>query len=360
MNQPFLKKRLPSNKLFPIIRVATIAALFVVAIALSVPLVHGQSTPTDPLPSWNDGAVKKSIIEFVSRVTKEGSSDFVPVTDRIATFDNDGTLWPEKPLIQGMFVLEKLKRMAAADPSFKKKQPFKAVLEGNVAYFSQVGEEAVIELFGATHSNITQEQFEAETQAFFKKGIHPRFKVPYTQLAYQPMVELMQYLRANGFQTWICSGGGIDFIRTISQQMYAIPPQQVIGSSLKKEFIEKDGKRTLWRKPELDLYNDKAGKPVGIDLHIGKHPVFAGGNVRSGGDIAMLTYSQGLKTPSFQLLINHDDAKREFAYQEKDNASLKAAKANSWAIASIKQDWKTVFRLSDNSANTMKGKLYGR
>lgn len=297
----------------------------------------------DPLPSWNDGRVKQSITEFVARVTTANSPDFVPVADRIATFDNDGTLWAEKPVVQGMFVLARLKQMAAADPSLKQKQPFKAVLEGDVAYFKQAGEKAVMELLTATHANMTQAQFEQEVRQFFQTGVHPTLKLPYTQVTYKPMVELLEYLRANGFQTWICSGGGIDFMRVVSQPLYGIPPQQVIGSSGKQEFIQKDGKFVIWRLPEISRINDQAGKPVGINLHIGKRPVFAAGNERSGGDIAMLTYSQGRPGASFQLLINHDDAQREFAYQEPDNASLNAAQANGWQVVSIKNDWKQVF-----------------
>jgi hypothetical protein len=297
----------------------------------------------DPLPSWNDGKVKQAIIEFVSRVTTANSPDFVPVADRIATFDNDGTLWAEQPLVQGMFVLGKLQAMAAADPSLTQKQPFQAALEGDIEYFKKVGEAAVMELITATHTNMTQEQFQQEVQAFFETGVHPTLKVPYTKVTYKPMVELLEYLRANQFQTWICSGGGIDFMRVVSESLYGIPPEQVIGSSVKEEFIQRDGKYVIWRLPEIARINDRSGKPIGIDLHIGKRPVFAAGNERTGGDIAMLTYSQGRPGASFQLLINHDDAQREFAYSEPDNASLNAAQSNGWHIVSIQKDWKTVF-----------------
>lgn len=322
--------------------------LIITTFAIALIWLNASTSPTlvhaaDPLPSWNDSRVKQAIIEFVSHVTTAGSPDFVPIEDRIATFDNDGTLWAEQPVIQGMFVLDKLKKMAAANPSLKQKQPYKAVLEGDVAYFKQVGEKAVMELLAATHANMTQEQFAQEVQQFFRTGIHPTLKVPYRRVTYKPMVELLEYLRTNQFQTWICSGGGIDFIRVISQPFYGIPPQQVIGSSIKTEFIQKDGKSVIWRLPELGRNNDQAGKPVGINLHIGKRPIFAAGNERSSGDIAMLTYSQKRPGVSFQLLINHDDAKREFAYQETDNASLNAAQANGWNVVSIQKDWKSVF-----------------
>lgn len=299
----------------------------------------------DPLPSWNDGEVKQSIVEFVARVTTENSLDFVPVADRIATFDNDGTLWAEQPVVQGMFVLGKLQAMAAADPSLTQRQPFQAALEGDVEYFKQAGEAAIMELLTATHSNMTQEQFQQEVQQFFATGIHPTLNLPYTKVTYKPMVELLEYLRANQFQTWICSGGGIDFMRVFSELLYGIPPEQVIGSSGKEEFIQQDGKFVIWRLPEILRINDQAGKPIGIDLHIGKRPVFAAGNERTGGDIAMLTYAQGRPGASFQLLINHDDAQREFAYQEANNASLNAAQANGWHIVSMQKDWKTIFFL---------------
>jgi hypothetical protein len=310
--------------------------------------LSGLMSPTpvhainDPLPSWNDGAVKQAITEFVSRVTTADSPDFVPVADRIATFDNDGTLWAEQPLVQGMFALSKLKEMAATDPSLTQKPLFQAALAGDVEYFKQAGEAAIMELLSLTHANNSQEQFDQEVQTFFATGEHPTLAVPYAQTTYKPMVELLEYLRANQFQTWICSGGGIDFMRMISQPLYGIPPQQIIGSSIKKEFMQQDNEFVIWRSPELGRINDKAGKPVGIDLHIGKRPVFAAGNVRSGGDIAMFTYSQQ-QQPSFQLLINHDDGEREFAYQEPDNASLNAAQTNGWRVVSIKNDWQTVF-----------------
>jgi hypothetical protein len=201
----------------------------------------------------------------------------------------------------------------------------------------------VTELLAAINSGMTEEKFEQEVQQFFNSQTHPTLGVLYTELAYQPMVELLEYLQKNGFKTWICSGGGIDFIRQISQSLYGIPPQQVIGSSVKKEFVLENGKPVLKRMAELGSYNDNVVKPVNIDLHIGKPPVFAGGNVRSGGDIAMLSYSQTYPGSSFQLLINHDDRDREFAYTEPDNASLKVAETNGWKVVSMKEDWKTIF-----------------
>lgn len=302
-----------------------------------------QAAKADPLPSWNDGPVKQAILGFVASVTTEGSPDFLPEEERIAVFDNDGTLWQEKPAVQGAFLVERVKALAAKDPSLRQRQPFKAVLEGDVDTLMEGGEKALMELLAATHANMTQEQFQSEARQFLKTARHPKLGVPYTQLAYQPMLELLQYLRHNGFQTWISSGGGIDFMRVFSEEVYGIPPERVIGSSLEEKFEKRGGRDVLWREPRVDHLNDKEGKPVGNDLHIGRSPVFVAGNVRSGGDIAMLSASHQRRGPSFQLLINHDDAAREFAYQEKDGASLRAAKEGGWNVVSMRDDWKSIF-----------------
>ncbi|RKG99410.1 haloacid dehalogenase-like hydrolase [Corallococcus sp. CA053C] len=325
--------------------------MLVLALGLAFPAAaRAQAAKADPLPSWNDGPVKQSIVGFVSRVTTEGSPDFLPVEERIAVFDNDGTLWQEKPAVQGAFLVERVRALADKDPSLRKKQPYRAVLEGDVDAVMAGGEKAVMELFAATHANMTQEQFQAEVRGFLKTARHPKLGVPYTQLAYQPMLELLQYLRDNGFQTWISSGGGIDFMRVFSEQVYGIAPQQVIGSSLAETYEQRGGRDVLWREPRVDHVNDKEGKPVGNDLHIGRSPVFVAGNVRSGGDIAMLGASRQRRGPSFQLLIHHDDAAREFAYEEKDGASLRAAKEGGWTVVSMRDDWKTVFRGTTGSA----------
>ncbi|MCP3137523.1 HAD family hydrolase [Pyxidicoccus xibeiensis] len=296
-----------------------------------------------PLPSWNDGPVKQAIIDFVSRVTAEGGPDFLPVEQRIAVFDNDGTLWQEKPAVQGAFLADRVRALAEKDPSLRQRQPYKAALERDVDALMEGGEKAVMELFAATHANMTQEQFQAEVRQFLRTARHPKLGRPYTQLAYQPMLELLQYLRDNDFQTWISSGGGLDFMRVFSEELYGIPPEQVIGSSLETKYEKRGGKSVLWREPRPRHLNDKEGKPVGNDLHIGRPPVFVAGNVRSGGDIAMLDASRLRRGPSFQLLINHDDAAREFAYQEKDGASLRAAREGGWHVVSMRDDWKTVF-----------------
>jgi hypothetical protein len=297
----------------------------------------------DPLPSWNDGPAKTAILKFVARTTTLGSTEFLPVEDRIATFDNDGTLWPEQPVVQAAFVAARVKAVTAKNPALAERQPFKALLTGDTGYLVQAGEPAAVELLAATSANMSDDAFDDEARRFFTTARHPRFGVPFTQLAYRPMVELLQLLRRHQWKTFLCSGGGEDFMRLVSQQMYGIPPEQVIGSELKKQW-NADGQRSgLWRKAAISVINDKETKPVNIDAHIGKRPLFAAGNVRSGGDIAMLTYSGGSPRPSLQLLINHDDAAREFAYGEKDGASLAAARAHGFHVVSMKNDWRAIF-----------------
>ena len=321
-----------------------------VLIALAVGLVFGvQATAqsADPLPSWNDGEVKRAIVHFVTSVTTKGSPNFVPSVQRIATFDNDGTLWSEKPVVQGMFLMYKLEQMARKDPSIRTKQPFKAAFEHDREYLKTEGMPAILELFSAAHAGMSQEVFKAEVEEFFAKVKHPTLGVPVGQVVYDPMIELLEYLRANDFKTYICSGGGIDFMRVLSTRLYGIQPEQVIGSSMNKELQQVDGKWVLSRTGKLDSFNDMEVKPVNIDLHIGIRPLLAMGNVRSGGDIGMLSYSQGREGPSLQLLVNHDDDKREFAYAEADNASISAAKVNGWLVVSIKNDWKSVFQFSE-------------
>jgi hypothetical protein len=330
-----------------IIKNAIYRAFLVLIAVAAVPANQAKSQSADPLPSWNDGAVKTAIVEFVTGVVAKNGPSYVPAEQRIATFDNDGTLWSEQPVVQGMFLMHRLEKMAEKDPSIRAKQPFKAAFEHDKEYLQAEGMPAILELFGATHSGMSQEKFDTEVRDFFAEARYPKPDVPVGQVVFQPMLELLDYLRDNEFKVYICSGGGIDFMRVISKELYGIPPEQVIGSSMKKELRQQDGRWVLDRKPELDSFNDKEVKPVNIDLHIGKRPLIAVGNVRSGGDIGMLSYSQGRHGPSLQLLVNHDDDKREFAYAEKDNASLNAAKANGWIVVSIKNDWRSVFPSSE-------------
>lgn len=298
-------------------------------------------TSGDPLPSWNDDTLKKDIIAYVEKVTKEGSPDFIPIKDRIATFDNDGTLWAEKPYVQELFAFYRVKKMVEANPALAQKQPFKAVIEKDKTYFEKGGDKALIELVGATHTGMSEDEFETSVLDFFKDAKYPGKNIPVKQIRYQPQLELLDYLRANGFKTYIVTGGTIEVVRGISEDFYGIPKDQVVGTSFKYKYD--DAKNVVQREPALDHFNDKEGKPVGIQLHIGKRPVFACGNEGGGGDIAMLKYSQGNKYPSFQLLVNHNDSIREYSYQEKDNASLNAAAKNKWHVVDMKKDWKTVF-----------------
>ncbi len=295
----------------------------------------------DPLPSWNDGALKKDIISYVEKVTKEGSPDFIPVENRIATFDNDGTLWAEKPLAQELFAFYRVKKMVEANPALAQKQPFKAVVEKDKTYFEKGGDKALIELVAATHTGMTEDEFEASTKEFFSGAQYPGKNVPLKQIRYQPQLELLNYLRANGFKTFIVTGGTIELVRAISQDFYGIPKDQVVGTSFKYKFD--DAKNAVLREPALDHFNDKEGKPVSIQLHIGQRPVFACGNEGGAGDLAMLRYSQGNKYPSFQLIVNHNDSIREYNYQEKDNLSLNTAAKYKYHVVSIKDDWKKVF-----------------
>jgi len=303
-------------------------------------------TPTreaDPLPSWNDGPTKQAIVSFVEKVTKDGSPGFVPVAERVATFDNDGTLWCEHPVVQLAFAIDRLKVLVDKQPQLREKPAVAAALTGDMVYFEKKGEHAIAEIVFLTHAGMTVDEFQELATKFFKTAKHPKYGVLLKEATYLPMRELLAYLRDNGFKTYICSGGGIEFMRAVSQEIYGIPPEQVIGSAGVLEFQDRDGKAMLLKTPKLLTYNDKQGKPAGIELHIGRVPIFAAGNVRTGGDIAMLRYSQSSKYPSLQLLVNHDDADREFAYAEKDGESLKMAKEHGWTVVNIKGDWKEIF-----------------
>ena len=296
----------------------------------------------DPLTSWNEGKNKKAIIDFVRAVTTEGSSSFVKAEDRIATFDNDGTLWAEQPVIQLLFVFERAKQMAVANTALKDKQPFKAIIENDKEYLATLSEADVIKLFIATQTGMTESEYAKEAARFFSSAQSPSGK-PIAQLVYRPQPELLNYLRANGFKTFICSGGSVEFMRSISQQYYGIPPEQVIGTQFKYVYKDSAGINDIVRQPALHSFNDKQEKPLNIQYFIGKRPILACGNEGGGGDIYMLRFSQGSSYPSLQLLVNHDDKDREFYYQEKDNKSLDWAKQYNWHVISMKNDWKIIF-----------------
>ncbi len=295
---------------------------------------------SDPLPSWNDGANKKAIIDFVKAVTTEGSQSYVKPEDRIATFDNDGTLWAEQPVVQVMFIFQCIKKMVEKDPSLKVKQPYKAVVENDTEYLNKLGATDLLKLFIVTQTGMTQTEYQKEVADFFASFKTPSGKTM-SQLRYQPQLELLDYLRANDFKIFICSGGSVEFMRVISQEYYGIPPERVIGTEFKYTF--NDSINDIQRMPEFKTFNDQQEKPVNIQYQIGKRPILACGNEGGMGDIYMLRFSQGNTHPSLQLIINHDDADREFFYQEKDNTSLDWAKKYGWSIISMKNDWKKVF-----------------
>jgi hypothetical protein len=302
---------------------------------------------TDPLPSWNDGEVKLAITRFVTNVTTDGSPDFVPSAQRIATFDNDGTLWAEQPVVQLEYVAYQIKKMSSKHPEWSSQDPYKAVLEGDKDYlvndYLNNHGKGLHELVLATHSGMTAQEFDEMVLEFFNTAQHPKFKQKYSEIAYQPMLELLAYLRNNGFKTYLSSGGGTDFMRVIAMDTYGIVPENVIGSFAINSFEQVDGEWKIVKGTKNIFMHDGVTKPVGIDLHIGRIPIFVAGNVRSGGDIGQLTYSQTNDLPNFQLLINHDDEVREFAYAEKDNASLNAAKDGGWHVVSMKEDWQRIF-----------------
>jgi phosphoserine phosphatase len=301
----------------------------------------------DLLSSWNDGAAKRSIIEFVAKVTKKGGSEFVPPMERIAVFDNDGTLWAEQPFyFQGLFVFDRVRALVPQHPEWKDKQPFKAVLENDMKTLAAAGLHGLVELVMATHAGMTTEEFERTVRDWLATARHPKFKRPYTDLVYQPMLELLAYLRANDFRTYIVSGGGIEFVRTFSEERYAIPPEQVIGSSIVTKFEIREGRPVLVREPKLDFIDDHEGKPVGINKFIGRRPIAAFGN--SDGDFQMLEWVTAGQGPRFGLIIHHDDAEREFAYDRASAAGkldrgLDEASKRGWTVVSIKNDWKRVF-----------------
>ena len=303
---------------------------------------------SDPLPSWNDGAVKKSITDFVARVTTSGGTDFVPVEQRIATFDNDGTLWAEQPMyFQIAFAMDRVKALAPKNPGWKSKQPFKAVLDGDIKALAALGETGFLKIMAATHTGMTVDEFEKIVTDWLATARHPRFNRPYTDLVYQPMLELLTYMRSNGFKTFIVSGGGIEFMRPWTEKVYGIPPEQVVGSSgVVRYQLRPDGTPVLMKDAKIEFVDDKAGKPVGINRFIGRRPIFAFGN--SDGDQQMLEWTAAGSGARFMGIVHHDDAEREWAYDRQshvgrlDKAWDEAIKRG-WAVTSMKRDWNKVF-----------------
>lgn len=309
--------------------------------------VVGVAEAADPLPSWNEGATRQAIVAFVQSVTTEGGEKFVPPAERIAVFDNDGTLWAEQPVyFQAMFVFDRVRALAPLHPEWKTTEPFASVLRGDMKGALAGGEHALMEMAMATHAGMTSEEFEKIASDWIATAKHPKTGRLYTEMVYQPMLELLAYLRANGFKTYITSGGGIEFMRPWTEKVYGIPPEQVIGSSIKTKFELRDGKPVLQRLPELDFFDDKAGKPVAIHKFIGRRPIAAFGN--SDGDLQMLQWTAAGSGARFCLYVHHTDAEREWAYDRKSSIGrldkgLDEAKSRGWMVASMKDDWKRVF-----------------
>ena len=299
------------------------------------------------LPSWNDGESKTAIVRFVTGVTREGGPDFVAPAARIAVFDNDGTLWSEKPVpFQLLFAIDRVKELAPEHPEWKTRQPFAAVLKGDMAGLAAAGEKGLIQLIAATHAGLTTDEFAAAVEAWITTARHPTTGRLYTDMVYQPMLELLDYLRANGFKTFIVSGGGVEFMRPWAERVYGIPPEQVVGSAGRTKLEDRNGLPVLVKLADLDFIDDKEGKPVGIQSRIGRRPIAAFGN--SDGDLQMLQWTTAGPGARFALFVHHDDADREFAYDRADklqqfSTGWDEALSNGWTVVSMKNDWKTIF-----------------
>jgi phosphoserine phosphatase len=319
----------------------------VTALACVVTGAAATARAADPLPSWNDTAPKRAIVAFVEKVTKGGSPGFVPAQERIAVFDNDGTLWAEQPMyVQLAFALDRVKALAAQHPEWTTTQPFKAVLGDDFKTVLAGGEHALLELVMASHAGVTTEEFEETVRQWIGTAKHPTTGRAYTGMVYQPMLELLGYLRANGFKTYIVSGGGIEFMRPWTEQVYGIPPEEVIGSSIETKFELRDGKPALVRQAEIDFIDDGPGKPVGINAHIGRRPIAAFGN--SDGDFEMLEWATSGPGPRFGLLVHHTDAEREWAYDRESHIGrlsrgLDEARRRGWTVVDMKRDWSRVY-----------------
>ncbi len=325
-------------------RLSLLLSGFIAIFAISLCSI---ATAADPLASWNEGSAKQAILDFVAAVTDENGKNYVEPSERIAVFDHDGTLWVESPMYtQILFAFDRAKKLAPQHPEWKTTQPFKALLEGDMKTVAASGMKGVMEIFMATHSGMTAEEFEAEASAWLATAKHPKFDRLYSRCIYQPQLDLLAYLRAEGFKTFIVSGGGIQFMRPISEKNYGIPPENVIGSSVVSEFQMKDGKPVVVRMPKIDFNNDKAGKPVGIYEHIGQRPLLAFGN--SDSDMQMIQYTKAGDGLRMGLFVHHTDAEREYAYDRESHVgtldkALDQADANDWIIVSMKVDWNVIF-----------------
>jgi phosphoglycolate phosphatase-like HAD superfamily hydrolase len=320
--------------------------LLIFQLILTCGLLTGVQA-ADLLPSWNDGGVKQTIVEFVTKVTNADSPDFVPPAERIAVFDNDGTLWVEQPMYtQLAFTADRIRELAVQNPDWKSTQPFQAVLEKDMAALADSGKKGLMTMLMAAHAGMTTEEFQKIVTDWFARARHPRFLKPYIELAYQPMLELLEYLRKNGFKTYIVSGGGIEFMRPMTENVYGIPPEQVVGSSIKTKYELRDGQPVLVRQPEIFFIDDKEGKPVGINAFIGRRPILAFGN--SDGDYQMLQWTTTAPGKRLGLILHHTDGKREYAYDRQSHfgkldRGLDDAEKNGWIVVDMAKDWKEVF-----------------
>jgi hypothetical protein len=320
------------------------AVLLTLALAVLASAARAQA---NPLPSWNDSAAKARIVAFVQAVTEPGGKDFVPPADRIAVFDNDGTLWAEQPVyFQLAFAIDRAKAMVAKNPELAKRPALKAAAEGDIKALAATGEKGISQLLAVTHANMTSDEFALIVRDWTRTARHPTLKRPYTQLTYTPMRELLDYLRASGFKTYIVSGGGVEFLRVIAEELYGVPPEQVVGSSIKTRYELRNGQPVIVRLPEVDFIDDKAGKPVGIHKFIGKRPIAAFGN--SDGDFEMLEWTTSAPGARLGVLVHHDDAAREFEYDRasrigKLERGLDEAPQRGWTLVSIRNDWNSVF-----------------
>ena len=328
--------------------IKSLLKLFMLVALASCATNQGVDKPeSDPLPSWNEGKTKSAIMDFVTDVTDPSSANFIKVEDRIAAFDNDGNLWSEQPAyFQLFFAIDRVKQLAPEHPEWKTQEPFKSLLENNMAEFAASGEHGILEVVMATHAGMTVEEFEEIVKQWLATAKHPRFNRPYTDLVYQPMLELLDYLRANQFKTFIVSGGGIEFMRPWVEEVYGIPKDQVVGSSIKTRFTWKDGQPVIERLTEMDFIDDKEGKPLGINKFIGRKPVFASGN--SDGDLAMMQYTASGEGKSFLLYLHHTDDVREWAYDREShfgrlNKGLDEAAEKGWTVIDMKNDWKVIY-----------------
>ncbi len=324
-----------------------ISGQLLAVLALLLVVGFASAAEPDPLPSWREGVVKSSIVAFVDRVTQEGSGDYVAPAQRIATFDNDGNLWAEQPMyFQLFFAIDRVKALAPQHPEWASQEPFASLLKGDVKAALAGGMPAINELIMTTHAGMTTDEFAVLVRDWIASARHPETGRLFTDMVYQPMLELLVYLRANDFKTFIVSGGGIEFMRPWTEAVYGIPPEQVVGSSVVTEFELRDGKPVLVRMPEIRFIDDKEGKPVGINSHIGRRPIFASGN--SDGDLQMLQYTAAGQGPRFMLYLHHTDAEREWAYDRESHVGrldkgLDEARERGWTVIDMQRDWQTVF-----------------